>query len=125
MKKTACFILFLLFAIIPGITQSNDNTLTGPTGQWLLSLDENSRYYYVIGASSGLFLADEMIDVVAYENGSYNKDRSFLFPKRRQLTYGQISAIVEKYLKEHPESWVYPANGLIYQAIRDATNKMP
>ena len=124
MKLTACFILFLSLAITPAIAQNNDNASSGPTGQWLLSLDEESRYFYITGTSAGLFFADEMIDAVAYDKGNYNKDRSFLFPKRKKLTYGQIFAIVEKYLNEHPESWGYPANGLIYQAIHEATNKM-
>ena len=126
MKLTACIILFLsLVTITNAIAQTDDNALSGPTGQWLLSLDENSRFYYIMGVSSGLAFTDEALDDLSKKNGQYDNTRSFLYTKRRNLTYGQIVAIVEKFLHEHPESWGYSASSLVHRALAETIDKMP
>ncbi len=36
------------------------------------------------------------------------------------MTLGQVLAIVDKYIQDHPDSWHYKATGQIYLALREA-----
>jgi hypothetical protein len=37
--------------------------------------------------------------------------------KERHMTYGQIAAVVKKYMDEHPQDWGYSMSALIWQAL--------
>jgi len=101
-----------------------DNDISG-TGQWLLGLNDSARFYYIVGVTDGLGLSDSTLEVIFKSRGLDNAGRSLIFPKKRNLTYGQIEAITTKYLRDHPEQWGYPASSLVYQAIWHALDKMP
>jgi hypothetical protein len=39
------------------------------------------------------------------------------------MTYGQVNAIVDKFLKEHPEYWHYDLADIVYNAITKTSPK--
>jgi len=40
-----------------------------------------------------------------------------------EMTPSQVSAIIEKHIKNHPDRWHWPLNTMAYSAIRDACPK--
>ncbi len=67
------------------------------------------------------------------ENGAWSKagiyigyvagvhDQNFrAFCKSKNVSLGQVTAIVAKYLREHPEKWDRPAFALVTAALRGA-----
>ena len=43
----------------------------------------------------------------------------------RQMPYGQIEAIVSRYLERFPESWNWPLSGITLKAMTDACKDHP
>ena len=56
---------------------------------------------------------------LAYITGVYDA-MSFAFSTPDGMTVGQISVIVSKYLKSHPERWPESADLLVVEALREA-----
>lgn len=52
----------------------------------------------------------------------YQKLYSDIKKGTKGMTAGQIKAIFDKYLEEHPESWHFPAASIFWIAIMEIVN---
>jgi len=66
------------------------------------------KLYYVMGVLDGL-LAGQFLDT--------NDDVDWLSGCLNEMSNEQVRAIVEKYLKNHPEEWHNPMSSLVFNSI--------
>lgn len=81
------------------------------TGQMFLELRESERSAYVMGLVDGMFWAP----VYGAPEARINKFAQCI----SEMNNKQLSAILEKYLRDHPEKWHYVANSALWWAIRE------
>ena len=118
-KKTVLFlVLMLLFLmLLTNGLQGEEKTGTTPgfiVGENYLKMTEENKIYYVMG----------LMDM--FWTSTWNYDRE-IFPDieeaTKRMTPEQISAILDKYLEEHPEEWHYNTANLLAHAIMDIVNE--
>ena len=82
------------------------------TGQYFLSLNEGQKSGMAAGIISGLFMSPLM-------GGSERGDEIVaLHECTHGMSIGQLSGVLEKYVRDHPERWNYPIAVLAVQSMR-------
>jgi hypothetical protein len=85
------------------------------TGNEYVKLDKFNKLSYVTGVIDG-FSAAPLFGAPANKVKWYDNCIS-------EMTNGQIVAIIDKYLKEHPEEWHWHMHVLIHNALREINNR--
>ena len=117
-KKTILIlVLVLLFSILLidySYLQEEEKIVCWVSGNGYLKMTEENKLYYVMGSIDMLFRLT-----------FYNNKTLYLVlsEKTKDMTAGQIRAIFDKFLEEHPESWHMIASGLFWTAIMEIVNK--
>jgi len=107
-------VLLFLMLLINGLQGQELTTFSFTCGSDYLDSPEVAKITYVVG----------VIDKFLCVTQNYNsEDYSNLKATVDNMTIGQIQAIFDKYLKEHPEKWHYGAAGLFYSAIYEIVDK--
>ena len=113
-KKTILIlVLVLLFSILLidySYLQEEEKIACWTSGNKYLKMTEENKLYYVAG------LIDMLFRFTFYNNKTLY---SVLSEKTNEMTAGQIRAIFDKYLEEHPEKWHMTASGLFYTATME------
>jgi hypothetical protein len=104
MKKTAILLTCLALPLPSWANFTSGNELH----EWLSqSQDKNESRYH-----TGLFRG--------YVSGVVDTGNDVLFCTPDGVTRGQYTAVVAKYIKEHPEQWNQPASELVISAMKQA-----
>ena len=115
-KKTILFLLLVLLFLVSqtiylqGEEKEGITVLAFTSGNTYLGSTENDKSFYVRGLADMLFC-----EVYKYRSELY----SYLEIKTEDMTVGQIKAIFDKYLEEHPEDWHLAAASLFNSAINE------
>jgi hypothetical protein len=121
-KTTAMLMLLIVLVFVLGArgwSQSQYPTLNPGffKGNDYLNQSKAVQYGYITGVFDGLFGAT----IFATPENKNAVDRVYKYT--RQMSLEQIKAIVDKYLKDHPEDWHKPMNYIALVAIGEACPK--
>jgi len=113
MKKKTVLILvlaLLFFSLLINYSQGQEKKeISGfANGNKYLNLTEIEKMGYLKG------LMDMLLQRTSYCDPELYSD---INDKTKDMTLGQIRAIFDKYLEEHPEKWHQGAAGLFWNAI--------
>jgi len=116
-KKTILFlVLVLLFLMLltNGLQgEEKEQTVIVSSfvnGNRYLELSKESRTFYVLG------LIDMFYSRTFYSNP---EKYSYITDFTKDMTFGQIMAIFDKYLEEHPEKWHFNGAALFSEVITE------
>lgn len=118
------FVAFALLFMIHSGASATDNAVFN--GQIFLNRSEAYQKTYLAGLIDGMMYTDKYLSpaFVYAQTGTHVKDASLLWDDQKQLTYGQIFAIVDNFLKNHPELWQKNMPELVREALQEAYSKM-
>jgi len=112
-KIILLLVLLLLFlALLPNYSQGQEkNEIASFTpGNKYLNWTEIEKMCYLRG----------LIDMFFYEASYYDpKLYSSLKATAKDMSIGQIKAIFDKFLEEHPEKWHWSSAGLFWEAMME------
>lgn len=110
MNKKIILVLILTLLMVSPISavEKEDVVRCYCKGNDYLELTEEQKTFYVAGLSDMLdyFLQNENPKLYAE-----------LELKTKDMLLGQLKAVLDKYIKEHPEKWHYAAADLFYWAM--------
>ena len=116
-KMILFLVLLLLFSLLLidyGYLQGEEKEriaiLAFVSGNDYLEYTENNKLNYIEGLVDMLFCQTCVCDPELYSN---------LEETTKDMTAGQIKAIFDRYLEEHPESWHTNAASIFYAAIME------
>jgi len=111
-KMILFLVLVLLFLVLLTNCLQGEEKEQGAfrfnTGNDYLNMAEGNNIFYVEGLMDMLYNQTELYNPKLY---------SSIVKTTKVMTAGQIKAIFDKYLEEHPESWHYNAAYLFGEAI--------
>jgi hypothetical protein len=119
MKKKLILFLVLMLLFLVLLTnysqgEEKEQVACYIKGNDYLKLAEEYKIFYVMG----------LIDMLWNQTWFYSsKDYSDLNKATIDMTGGQIQAIFDKYLEEHPERWHMTAASLFWTAISEIVNE--
>ena len=105
-------ILFLVGALLANLSQAL--ALTG--NEWQ-SMNSSWRAGYVAGVLDGWSEAASKELMEGKSNSVWMDALSCITTKK--ITYRQVVAATEKYVKEHPEEWHKEASTLVYRSVAE------
>jgi Ssp1 endopeptidase immunity protein Rap1a len=94
--------------------------LWGLTGNEWNTLSPASKQGYVWGVYDAWSNLHSLDIEVSKEEGNPILSRLVKCTIDKRMTYGETSAIVEKYMRDHPEKWHYTMASLMWDAVDDA-----
>ena len=105
-------VFFLLYVLLANLTPVH--ALTG--NEWQ-SMNSSWRAGYVAGVLDGWSEAASKELMEGKSDSVWMKVLSCITTKK--ITYRQVAATVEKYVKEHPEEWHKEASTLVYRSMTE------
>ncbi len=115
MRWIGAALLLLIATAIDGVPQGQVRLHRGSmTAQEFLDMPQGARKYYVMGLMDGLFLAP------MFGAPAGNKWRIAIQSCVEGKQVSQLMAIIEKYMKSHPEYWKSDAHFVAYNALSRA-----
>lgn len=113
------FITAIVLGVIVfvGVQNSYGETVARLTGNDYQKLPVGFRTTYIIGILDGISAANDLL-------GKPNPHLSNFLEYTKGMTGGQLVAIVDKFLAEHPEGWHYTMGSSVVMAIIE-TRKSP
>src|SRR5215831_13546259 len=119
MKRTLLSILVLLLLVVPVGGQKGNNKpriiLNPPSyfrAESFLELNEADQMMYTAGLMDGFYASTFF--------GATDETVSNLKSCTEKMDNKQISAIITKYVKDHPEEWHFALSALAHTALNNA-----
>jgi hypothetical protein len=117
MKRRALCVLALFFLSVVPVTGQKENRKprivhvppSNVKAEAFLELSDADRVLYTAGLMDG-FYASAIF-------GASNETVANLSSCTKDMDSKQVSAIITKYVKEHPEGWHLPASGEAFNAL--------
>jgi hypothetical protein len=115
MRPIGATLLFLIACPMDALPQGQVRLHRGSmTAREFLDMPQGARKFYVMGLMDGLFLAP------MFGAPANNKWRIAIQTCVEGKQVAQLVAIIEKYIKEHPEYWHADAHFEAYNALSRA-----
>lgn len=117
MKRTAATLLFLILLAPSGVSQRT-RSVTIHNGflkaRDYLDLDASSQRAYAMGVLDGMYMAPLF--------GAPENDKRLLSLAScvEGMKASQVAAIIEKYVRDHPERWHWDLKDAAYSSMREA-----
>ena len=116
-KLPYCLVLFLV-AVSLGNPQSSVHIHNGfLTGQEYLDFDARTQQGYAMGVVDGMLLAP------MFGAPSDAAKLKSLANCIEGMSNAQVKAIIDKFLKDHPERWNDPMHAVTYTAMMEACSR--
>lgn len=117
-KRWPCIVLAALWFVVLGAIPA-----PAVVGNEWRTLDDAARWLYVAGVVDTWSMVKDGIQIAkegnpAYTPGASEEAFSTAFDCVAGRPYAQTIAIVDKYMKDHPEKWHYTMAANIFIAIR-------
>jgi hypothetical protein len=113
-------VILIVLALVGGNAQAPSQALTGQG--WLENWSSPMKATYMLGFSNGFqsAVAGAQVSVANAPPGQALQTLEFIETCRQRMTIGQLTAIVDKAVKDHPETWDQQIGNLTNRALLTA-----